>query len=1049
MDTDTLSSSGTSADSPNASNLMSPASKQHAASSELTPRSKYRAMMAAIDDESDSDAPAGSEDALVEPADRTSPVRGQILGDKASESTETSDEDAIQRIPAPRGRLAARLQKQSLSGIDGSQSGSNSRDNAYARMKKKLADPAVKITSKEEPTYASQATSATDEDDILPANMDRRKRSRQEAPVGLKSPIAPMHSPQLPSPGLFMSPDKGQGSVSPASPVPTKTLSQPSGLDSDLSEAPQANSKFLALVARKREERLAKEAEAMSKTRARESLSEDRAGQKKQSRKNKIREERASSDSDSGGSGAAKLTQQARPTRKASKKALEEMNRETQRMSRNMQLAHQARTKKKITKESLFARFNFRTGNMPPSVTVPPHSSSAVSSDVASDTDARTRAETPPTSPLTPGDAISKENGINAERPKLDDTIAEEQSLVLDDDLPDIQDMIKTSQVQVDQRKHRAVQDLVADQNSVVYLASTKGRTIANNPVRVRMPKIEARRDPTSGSDSDLEILQDKKNKRKVNAIFDRLPASKTSDAHPLQTLRSLAHIGPSNEYTSGTKASMSLADMQTTLQKRARQQAARERAEKIQELKDRGVIIQTAEERQKDQAEVEDLLEKARQEAANLKEKEKDRAKREARANGEEVADDSSEDDEDYQENDADESDIELSGSEEESEDQVGEEGEGIEGEGGHNSNERDISPHHGGLIADEASEDSEDIEDIDKEEGPNEEDEASIAEKEVNRPSTRRRHQMIIPDDDDDDDDKATQEDQGGNVPPTQVAPNFMSNLGLPAFLETSMGMTQAFAATMAESQTEEDGRPEVTDKEEDSLAFLGPPPEPEFPVFDTEDSLQMITDSQEMHASNPESQAKIDLHLSQFQIPPDSLDDTAEGPSATQLSDIPDPTQDIGFALSSPVAGRFAPMPPSTVDTVIVQRADVPDSPVVKKKGRLRRRTDTVLDDDPDKAVDVGQEERSNVISADAFDVLKRGSKKSFNEAQQFDKKKSNAHEMVEEQAQESEDEYAGLGGASDDESHGEEDEEVRKMIEQGEVDVDERQLAAFYA
>jgi hypothetical protein len=42
------------------------------------------------------------------------------------------------------------------------------------------------------------------------------------------------------------------------------------------------------------------------------------------------------------------LSQKARQPRKASKKALEEMSRETQRMSRNMQLAHQAQTKKKM-----------------------------------------------------------------------------------------------------------------------------------------------------------------------------------------------------------------------------------------------------------------------------------------------------------------------------------------------------------------------------------------------------------------------------------------------------------------------------------------------------------------------------------------------------------------------------------------------------------------------------------------------------------------------------------------------------------------------------
>jgi mediator of replication checkpoint protein 1 len=63
--------------------------------------------------------------------------------------------------------------------------------------------------------------------------------------------------------------------------------------------------------------------------------------------------------------------------------------------------------------------------------------------------------------------------------------------------------------------------------------------------------------------------------------------------------------------------------------------------------------------------------------------------------------------------------------------------------------------------------------------------------------------------------------------------------------------------------------------------------------------------------------------------------------------------------------------------------------------------------------------------------------------------FDKMTSKAKEVVDEAAEESEDEFAGLGGASDD-SAGEEDDIDRDMINDnsGEV-VDENRLAAFYA
>ncbi|KAL8687997.1 MAG: hypothetical protein Q9224_004998, partial [Gallowayella concinna] len=917
-------------------------------------------------------------------------------------------------------------------------------------MKKQLGSRSVRSPTKGKSPNPSQAASTTDEDDIFPAATSRRNAPRSGTLSEPKSPPDAMKSRQPPSPGLFLTPEKDRRSDSLASLVPTINRGHSNSSDSDLPVASPANSRFLALVARKKEERLAKEAKAMERVRARKLAREDRAGHKMQGpEKNELKEGHIL-DGDSGGSGSEKLTQHTRPTRKASKKALEEMNRETQRMSRNMQLAHQEKTKKKITKESLFARFNFRTGHLPAPVAVAANSSSAAaSSDVFSDTDARIGVESPLTSPLTPGDVMSKDAGSNTESARANDTHPEGHAIAMEDELPDIQDVITASYERSKNEQGTEAQVHVMDQVPVTQDALVKGKKVATSLVRVRLPKPVARRTPRDDSDSDLEILPTRKNMRKVDAVFDRLP-SKTSDGHSLHTLRTLAHLRPNNEYTSGSRASMSLSDMQNSLQKRARQQAARERAEKIQDLKNRGVIIQTAEERQKDQAEVEDLLEKARQEAVDLKQKEKDKAKKEARAKGEEITEDTTEDDEDYQDNDADESDIDLSGSDEENENHLVFEGDNSaeESDGGREDVEG-TSLDKGTFIADEAAEESEETVD----EGPNEEFGASDVAEEVPNPlRIRRRHKNVIVDDDDVDDDrdtKETQEDQSEGIPPTQLPTPPLANLGLPTFTGApmGMGMTQAFAATMADSQTQEDGRSVVADQEEDSLAFLGPPPEPEFPVFGMEDTLQMITDSQEMTVSSSESQAKIDLHLSQFQM--DSLGHTATGPSATQSSEIPDPTQNIGFAFTSPVAGRFTSVPPSTIDTVILPQADNPGVPVTKKRGRLRRKTDTVLIDESDVTAEAGPELTDAVIPATAFEVLKKGSTESSKPFHTFDKKKSNAKEMVEEQAQESEDEYAGLGGASDDESHGEEDEEVRKMIEQDEVDVDERQLAAFYA
>ncbi|KAL8668513.1 MAG: hypothetical protein Q9168_006860 [Polycauliona sp. 1 TL-2023] len=1006
---------------------------------ELTPRSKVKAMMAAIEDESDSDVPASPE------IDHTRSI-GQVPSANSQTSDRESNESAVEysvrKAPAPRGKLAARLQGKS--GAVAQELGrENDDEDAYSRMKKKLAEPSPTIpvnapTSPidKDPSNSTREPSDTDEDEAMGLVRKRRKRFSPVSSAKSKSPSPSLKSPRAQSPGLFMTPEKERESKSPTISLPGTMVVQRDGTDSDSPSGSQAKSRLLELVARKREQRLAKEAEAAEKLRARELALGETQAWKKGSRGQQL------SDDESDGSGVEKLTQNYRPTRKASKKAEEENKRQIQRMSRNMQLAHQARTRKKITKESLFARFNFRTEPSPAALPNPATSSSAAaSSDRASDNDALPHAESPPTSPLTgsqtPEHDSLKTNPLQAQNTRLQELDFLQQT-TMDDDLPDIQDVIANAQERLDRGQCRAASNVGNGEHMPLDKASEpEEKIVAKKPSRVRLRRPLSKPGLAEDSGSDLEILPVKGKMRKVDKVFARIPASRSNEGHSLHALRTLAHVTSPNKQASGMKPSMSLSEMQNSLQKRARQQAARERAEKIQELKDRGVIIQTAEERQKDQAEVEDLLEKARREAVDLKQKEKDKAKKEARANGEAVADDTSEDDEDYNENDADESDVELSGSEDEGDIEL-EDGNGSQGGG-----EENASPGHGDLIMNEASEESEG--NNEEEEAPNEDSEAGSAEEEAfHQLPVRRGHKKVI----DDDDEEDLQEEQEGQLPPTQVIiqPNV---LGLPTFGVAPMGMTQAFAATMADSQTQEDDLPEVADQEEDSLAFLGPAPEPEFMDLDAQDHSQMVVDSQSNNETNVESQANISLHLSQYQVPKDSLHDQGYGPSATQSSDMPDPTQDVGFALSSPVTRRFASIPPSTVDTVILPRDDEPDSPIVKKKGRLRRKTDIVLSDESDLATNAEQVQGDDMTSKNAFDALNKASKKSSDAIQSFDKKKSNAKEMVEEQAQESEDEYAGLGGASDDESHGEEDEEVRKMIEQGDVEVDERQLAAFYA
>jgi mediator of replication checkpoint protein 1 len=130
-------------------------------------------------------------------------------------------------------------------------------------------------------------------------------------------------------------------------------------------------------------------------------------------------------------------------------------------------------------------------------------------------------------------------------------------------------------------------------------------------------------------------------------------------------------------------------------------------------------------------------------------------------------------------------------------------------------------------------------------------------------------------------------------------------------------------------------------------------------------------------------------------------------------------------------------------------------VSESPIKQNKRKLHRRhrdAAVELSDVEEDLVDIeeaiGEEDDIQLPpkGRDAFAKLQKGAKKQ-KAVDDFNKKTSLAKNAVMDQAEESEDEYAGLGGASDDDS-GVEDEETNKMIEHGEVEVDERQIAAFF-
>lgn len=1021
-------------------------------------------MLAAIDDDSDVETNAIGSKELATSDNTERRGSGDMLRDaragiETNSSSDHGDEDADDEevFPVvPKGRMAARMLAKKGKEVEAGDS-TEGTEHAYERIKKQLIEgtSGTNKTATEPSAQRGSSAEATSEEDE-PIN-DAAPRWRRGRAIARKShQLTATSSPlqlQKSSPGLFVSPGPG-------SPLKeTESVEAGSnGSDSELPADPHSSSRFLALVKRKREQRLAKEeTEARKKTEWEEHL-------KAQSKN--VRHARGSSliavseDDSDDNAGGRRLTQQARPTRKASKKALEEMNRETQRMSRNMQLAHQAKTKKKITKESFFAKFNFKPGGgVAPDTSMAASSSATASSAPVSDFEGLQQHETPPTSPAYHENFLQK-IGEGDKAPVLASIEPADKTVMdMEEELPTMEDVMTQPVIRVDKGKGKATEARPIEKSPTPVIC--KKTTFTQPPIRVRPPKHPMQvRNGHADSDSDLEIVTKPALRRKKTDIFDRLPAEKTTDARSLLTLRALANLTSPGKQISKTNASMTPAEMQTCLRRRARQQAAQERAEKLQQLRDRGIIVQTAEERQRDQAEVEDLVDKARREAEDIMKKEKDAARKERKDTGKSdgLENTSDEEDEDYKDDDVEEEEVELSGSAQEDGD-----GSGGDADGDEDAEEEDDEEEEGvamnedsgnmnALIDQEASEDGEENEHSD--DGAVQEDEDQLLVMHNRRKSKNAR---VI---DDDDDDEEITTDQSHGLTRSAQKP-FIP--GLPMSNDVPLGLTQAFAATMADSQTQVDDdavTADSLDQEQDSLAFLRGMPEPDFPVFDVplaQDSQDVVRDSQSSQSQSRVQESReasmlqeIDLHYSQSQIRYDSMLDTQHMPTATQYSELPDPSQDVGFAISSPLGDRFQEAPPSTVDTVLLPNDGEEASPIAKKKGRLRRRAEAipilsdVEEDSPRPVADDDFE-----IPANIFDVMRKAAKKPAPVVDDFDKKKSEAKGMVEEQAEESEDEYAGLGGASDDESGGDEDEDVKKMMDESDIKVDERKLAAFYA
>lgn len=843
---------------------------------------------------------------------------------------------------------------------------------------------------------------ADDEEEELPVGPRRLQRRSEVNPTQEDTETLPRPA----SPGLFLS--------SPARPSPERDLvaENDSGSEADLPS--YKSDRFKALVERKRKERLAREAE---EERVRAERQEKLASEISQFQA----EDEAMHDGISDDEGGRQMSSQsAAPKRKASKKAMEEIERETQRIQRNMQLKHAVLTRKKVTKSSLFDRFNYRPAGEPepaPETPAPPLQQLPGSSRPTTPPsevemrDADTPPSSPPTSAKRAAAAAAAAETVTAEAEPSETTG-------------------KESQVAAEQ----AVDDKTPK---------------ARRRVQVRMP-IKNIGKVTMDSDDELEIVISEKDKMK--AIFDNVPKKKAEDAASLQVFRAFA-LANSPERVDrrkkGPTGTMTSTELQNSLQQRARAQAKIERQRRMETLKAQGITIQTAEERERQEAEVEDLVAKAREEAQRLMKQEREEDKQARAENGEHdpLAWDDSE--EEYQDSaneaDIEGSELELSGSEDEEADDENDEG-GAEAEDG--------APKP--VFDDEASEDEKPEEQVEDAQAAEEDEDA------VPQPMGKRRRARnvtaVLSDDEPDMEVEATPRPlkfgaaQVSPMPGTNGSPAAPGSVlrsakktfipGLPVQGPAGMGLTQIFAGTM-DSQMSPSGPTQSMMPDFDQF------PDSNFSATADDDAMEdVIKSSQPQEAEETQASEGVRLNISQSQM--HGLDSLARNDLFTQATQDIEPSQDVGLQAYTPLRERFVDIPQATMDTVIQsgqpgqQDTQGPDSPLVRR-GRLRRKVEPepVAEDE----VRVTQD-----INADAFAAMKENAAKEEKRrlADEFNRKKSKAKEMVEEQAEESEDEYAGVGGADGEDSDNESNASVQEMIDDDATNnADEGKLAAFYA
>ncbi|KAI0009905.1 MRC1-like domain-containing protein [Xylariaceae sp. FL0662B] len=1030
----------------------SPAGDASAPSSpQLSPRSKVKALLATVDsDSSDEEArrPVNTK-SLFKSIDGNNTKANTESRPPQNEEGEEDDEEE-EEIVRPRGRIAARMRANDVTEVKPTP---KSPENTSQPGEKHIQAHPTSADTGEGNRTRNSGDDDEDEDVTFPP---RRRLAR---PAREATPEAEAGEDRPPSPGLFVSPSPRKSPQKSAAAAESDTEDE---LPADLNK----NERFLALVARKRQERLAKEAEEARKRKERA----ERLGERMPDEEEDEDEDVSDITDDDGG---RKLTQEvSRPARKASKKALEEMNRETQRLSRSMQLAHEAKTKKRITKASLFERFNFRTEAAPNDAKLASSSRPTTPGSVHQTDVEMGDAGTPPSSPPTAPKPVQEPSTPPAAPTAPAETVNDVPGDDGGNELPSLDDVLEQSKKQ-DKGKGKAV-EISIDAPEEKKPETTKPK----RQVRVKLPPVQANL-VTIDSEDELEVTNSRKGR--MDAIFDRLPAKKAQEPKSVEIFRRLAQLssppkGPSKGGLN-SKPSMTPGELQMSLQQRARAQAKLERERRLEFLRAKGITVQTEEERERAREEVEDIVARARQEVEEIMQREREdakKARKEKKKNGEAdplAWDDS--DDESFEGSEkAEPSEIELSGSEEEGDGEGDDEMDDEFGEGA-----EDDEPTANPMFEEEAAEDDESDEELTPKVIANTASDDEENELPATKPRRTKKHVHIVFDDDEDQVEATpkpkttypkspSNPNSGSPKVPTSVlrsaTKNFIPGLPVPAAGPAGLGLTQIFAGTMDDSQA----RP-ASGSPQELMPSFDNFPDSQFSATAGQSQNDMVLDSQptqkaDTQADETQTQG-VQLHFSQSQA---HGFDSLMQMDGTQMSELVEPTQDGGFQDFSPLRQRFIDAPQSTADTMLLGGTPdgdhLQDSPLARRKGKLRRRGESSLSisslppteiprspSAPPKAPHEDTEISTNTATS-AFRLMQKAAKRKKRMQEKFDKKKSKATEMVEEQAVESEDEYAGLGGADGEDSSEEDEVFAKEMIDDAAGnDGDEAKLAGLFA